>query len=460
MSNPPGSPNLTPRPTRQRRNTQYDDATPRAPAPASRTRANDSSHPMPALDLTAGSGRPENHVPLVAVPADLDPLDEIMAIDANPTKKGKTSEPKRTNLRSETPWLHYEHKLPSFEDKAIPLVDYICIPPPHIPPIYSDSKLSSTRDLPKAKTLDTSIKEEDHLLSVVCVTKMMNSLMSHVREKHIDKFKLDPNRTDHRDWMVTTHPTVTSRSLPAVIQSESDTEDWVLDVIWRPALAGYWAAVNQSVAPQKCSPNLTSCAGGGKGAVLPDVMVWDSKRELKATVEIKTHGAFISHGHDSVGKSKGKSKAATFDHINHHWPEKPEGYGIRFNWPELGDTSAGTTKADKMIVQVWLQMVDKKVNYAALTNYESVIFFVRQGQTLYMSGEYTRETNMSLAIFAFIAYVMDGIRDKTLLKLPAKIEWWEQNEYRAYGVGTGEAPGLDPTTLPARLERIQRLMTT
>lgn len=91
-------------------------------------------------------------------------------------------------------------------------------------------------------------------------------------------------------------------------------------------------------------------------------------------------------------------------------------------------------------------MVKQNIDCSALMNYSSVIFFFRRGQNLFMSGEYMRENNISLAIFAFLAYAMEMIPAETL-QLPTVIpEWWVplRNANRP-NLGLCETAGLDPT---------------
>ncbi|KAJ6625363.1 hypothetical protein B0H10DRAFT_639739 [Mycena sp. CBHHK59/15] len=116
----------------------------------------------------------------------------------------------------------------------------------------------------------------------------------------------------------------------------------------------------------------------------------------------------------------------------------PVGYTIKFNWPEEDDKVSA--KSDRMIAQVWLQMVKNNTNIAALTNYSSIVFFVRKDQTLYMSGEYLRNMRMPLAIYAFMAYALGKI-PKSLLRLPTVTDdWWEVKNHK---VETTNTPGVD-----------------
>ncbi|KAJ7090934.1 hypothetical protein B0H15DRAFT_1021709 [Mycena belliarum] len=430
MSNSSNFSDSTPRPKRRRPDPQDEDVTPRAPAPASRPQVHDPSSPP-------RGPRPPELGPLGFSPTAAHLASDSMTAKVTAPPKSR-KEPYTGNLRSQQPWKSYVDRPPSSRDKQISVVDYLHIRPPSIPLVYEPGALSSTRALPNVHTLETKMGKKDRLLSVVPFGALMEPLILHARKKY-GSYKLYPGNPEQRDWLVAIHPTTTSRFLPAVIRSESDSEDWVLNVMWRPALAGYWAAHNKTVRNLENSPNLTSCDGGGAGAILPDTMIWGPDHQLKATLEIKTHGAFIS--------TLTPHETPTFDHI-YSWPEMPPGYGIRFVWPASDDESNGTTKADKMIAQVWIQMVAKNVNYAALTNYSSVIFFVREGQTLYMSDEYILrvDDHISFAIFAFIAYIMGSNKD--ILKLPVEHEnWWDK-----YDVGKADAPGLDHSTLPARLK--------
>jgi hypothetical protein len=92
-------------------------------------------------------------------------------------------------------------------------------------------------------------------------------------------------------------------------------------------------------------------------------------------------------------------------------------------------------------------MVKQHMGCAALTNYSSIIFFFRRGQILFMSGEYAREDQISLAIFAFLACALQIRIPAQTLQLPTvKPEWWVpfRNANRPT-LRRCETAGLDPT---------------
>ncbi|KAJ7678687.1 hypothetical protein B0H17DRAFT_1139243 [Mycena rosella] len=283
------------------------------------------------------------------------------------------------------------HLTPVFGRNPSPYsLHLIRICPPPIPKIYEVGKLTSTRAIPDVKTLNAAMEDHECLLCVVPLLNMMNDLIEHVTEKY-KKIRVDP-------------------------RDESDTEDWVLNVLWRTALAAYYAAekkigVNTTrFGKMPTFPNLTSCQGGGKGAALPDAMLWAYDESLKATVEFKTHGAFID--------TTSPVSTATFAHLR-GFCNMPLGYGI------------------------WVQMVTQKINIAALSNYNSVIFFVRQGQTLFMSGEYTHEDEISLVIFAFLGYALGGIPEN-ILQLPTVHEkLWKLRHFQHSAIYTVEEENED-----------------
>lgn len=139
------------------------------------------------------------------------------------------------------------------------------------------------------------------------------------------------------------HPAVTSAVLPGRISSEKDSEDWILAVLLRPALAAVQAAQTGNFRTTGKFPNLTSSHGGGSGAAIPDAMLWSENWVLQASFEIKTHAAFVDSNTTGM-------KEPTFACLNEYWEGMPLGYGTRFVWPTEGTT--GTTKADQMLTQV------------------------------------------------------------------------------------------------------------
>lgn len=93
--------------------------------------------------------------------------------------------------------------------------------------------------------------------------------------------------------------------------------------------------------------------------------------------------------------------------------------------------------------QVWLQMVHHKVNLAALTNYSVMIFFIRRGDTLFMSGEYKGSDAIILATTAFFAYALGKIQSD-VLKLPTVEYNWREKwaKWDSYGADDTAAAGL------------------
>ncbi|KAJ7122041.1 hypothetical protein C8R43DRAFT_1032939 [Mycena crocata] len=343
---------------------------------------------------------------------------------------------------------------PQPDGNPISLIDFLRIPPPVVPEIYAAGKLTSTKSIPSPDSdSDDALDPAKRLRYVVPFAHIMEPLIAHVRTKHAH-LVVDPSELVQRDWLVSHHPARTSRWLPLAIHSEKDSEVWAFCVLLRPSLAAFHAATSQQFEETDNAPNLTSGGGGGAGASIPDGMLW-SEGKLKATFEMKTHAAFVDRPH-----AKGNKKQ-TFKNIIGTYKGMPLGCGIRYVWPDGSDR--GVSKADKMLGQVWLQMIAHDVEVASLTNYSSIIFFFRKGQHLFMSGEYTRNDNILLVTFAFLAYALGEI-PKNVLKLPTvHEEWWEPlrkfvtDSKEKANLGNRTLAGLDDSTMPAAMEKLYRL---
>ncbi|KAJ7646611.1 hypothetical protein FB45DRAFT_1051270 [Roridomyces roridus] len=334
--------------------------------------------------------------------------------------------PARTNRSREI----QEH-LPESTSEKISLIDFLSVTPPPVPSIYEDGKLTHTKTI--SDDALKKIGESDELQRVVPALFMMESLIDAVY-KEFDNLHIDPGVEFQRDWLNSLHSYTTAPLMPKEIRSEKDTEDLVLGVLFRPLLAACYAAKMGTLERLDGYPNITSCGGGGKGALIPDAMLWSLHDTLATTIEVKTQGVFVAST-DSGDRSH------TFNDLLADFPEMGTGYSVRFIWPQVKQRLS--TSADKIIVQVWTQMVVHKMKFAALTNYTSVIFFVREGDTLYMSAEYTQD-RIFIAIFAFLAYVLGYFQQPTSKPdLPEVVNWWKK-----YINPTVEEPGIDTTTLP------------
>ncbi|KAJ7647021.1 hypothetical protein FB45DRAFT_186747 [Roridomyces roridus] len=399
--------------------------------------------------------------------------------------------------------LAIQNALPEPDSGDLTLLDLMTIVPPSIPRIYKRGTLSSTRNVPAKENLRKMVPMEQELARIVPAHSMMKPLLDAARTR-LANVTVNTSNTKQRDWAVALHPLTTSHLLPTRIRSEKDTEHWVANVFLRPALAVCHAVYSTDTDPFARigrRPNITSCSGGGKGKSVPDMALWGTlegqeddsdmeddsdlendwslagdlhledlpvvddlglegdldledlpvvddsdlhgfhsekshskKSKPNATIEIKTQAAFIDTTHPN--------KAPTFEHLTGKFKVEP-GSAIRFVWP-YSDDSVGSlsSKADKIITQVWIQMCQYGVDLAALTNYTVIIFFFRKGDTLFLSREYGGD-DILLATFAFHAFAL-GFLNESQLDLPEPNECWKDRA-RFPDNGTSEKPGTDPT---------------
>lgn len=75
-------------------------------------------------------------------------------------------------------------------------------------------------------------------------------------------------------------------------------------------------------------------------------------------------------------------------------------------------------------------MCDANVDFAILTSFEVIIFFYKEGNTLYMSEEVTRDNMPILMSFAFVACAIGRLDRTKVLNVPRGQEldtsWWTE----------------------------------
>jgi len=66
----------------------------------------------------------------------------------------------------------------------------------------------------------------------------------------------------------------------------------------------------------------------------------------------------------------------------------------------------------------------KDVDYAILSSFRSTFFFVKTGDTLYMSRAYQRQDTPIFATFCFVALALGLIGSEELLLPVVTTDWW------------------------------------
>lgn len=215
------------------------------------------------------------------------------------------------------------------------------------PPIFLKSRpnfLASTKGLSQA---EQGLSVEDQMTSIVFAQDMLLPLFN-IASRTISTYKLDWKDHQYRDFASSVHPYLTQNGLPPVIQSEKDSEDWVLSMLVRPAVNAHLAHLSDAVpiyrapaaVPEDCGYYVSS--SDGTGGVVPDALIMDGVTPL-ATIEVKTHNV-ISHGKRDI--------FFPFQtvHTDATTGTKCPGRAIKFIWPE--EVSDITDKESRILLQV------------------------------------------------------------------------------------------------------------
>ncbi|RDX41252.1 hypothetical protein OH76DRAFT_1412278 [Lentinus brumalis] len=101
-----------------------------------------------------------------------------------------------------------------------------------------------------------------------------------------------------------------------------------------------------------------------------------------------------------------------------------EAHPMRFAWPKTINDQANSET--RVIIQVWGQMTYYKVNYAILSCYESSVFLMREGDTLYVSRKYSYEENPQLKALAHFLLAAGKVPDTKLPNLDDEMKFMDK----------------------------------
>ncbi|TDL24736.1 hypothetical protein BD410DRAFT_837666 [Rickenella mellea] len=335
---------------------------------------------------------------------------------------------------------------PPSNGTPLPLRTVLRTAPPKCPPVYKKNALVGTR----APTMsEVRVNVAFRLDKVVVYEPLVRQLLG-AADELIDELVVDVGQVDHHTWLSSVHPAYTSRNLPLVLHNEHDVEAWVFSVLIRPAVAAIKAhmASKDTPAASKSTvafkhvtdgqfPNVGSA--GGKESI-PDGILWDADKNPQSTYELKSPSIV---GPQSLKSRKYRILSAPLL----SWPSMPVGRAMKFNWPGKRANVNSFDTETRVIMQIWCQMLEWNVEYAMLSSFSSTIFFVKRGDTLFLSREILREDRPLHFVFAFLALSLGCIsRDKLILP-EVNTTWWPKDIGDPASEGyTG--PGIDLRTLP------------
>ncbi|KAI0084608.1 hypothetical protein BDY19DRAFT_970143 [Irpex rosettiformis] len=319
----------------------------------------------------------------------------------------------------------------------------LTIPLPPSPPFYDakEARFPSQLKLKDTKKLTDSvlgIPTEERLEKVVYAHSMLRPFLNYEREQLVRS--LNGSGPHGAAFLSNVHPECTPRiQSPRCIYSEDDVATLAETYIFHPVITAVRVQRGGSFNLDSMGaeyPYLASCA---KGSVIPDRQLLNEVipsngppgRPNAAVapvlcVEYKTERVFqILKSRFTIEKQK--TPSSIFSDLQQYNEEYfPEGCAVQFLWPE-NVTAADSDKLTRVLVQIWLEM---KISAAVIiTSYDSTIFCVRNGNTLYLSPTYHPVSQtpggmneLRLATYCFFKYAL-GLYPENLnlnINLPSR----------------------------------------
>ncbi|KAJ3519491.1 hypothetical protein NM688_g9294 [Phlebia brevispora] len=257
------------------------------------------------------------------------------------------------------------------------------------------------------------------LQEIIYVGDMLNPI-ENIIEQRLSRIVLDWDDQIHKDFIGSVSPWHTTPNLPPSINSEKDVEDWGTYANLAPVARLLDSIKHRRVRPRPLNtaqvlpvdaPNVTS--SDGEDGVIPDSVIVDEKGDVMAVVEFKAEPVI---NRLQRGKCFGITSSTACSDIM-------RSTGDKTNVTLISNPDTQT----KILVQVWTQMVIKKVNYAMLSSFNSTIYFYKEGQRLYMSRTYNSADNILLATLSWMMLAF-GLADPKDMHLPEVNNTWYKDD--------------------------------
>lgn len=187
---------------------------------------------------------------------------------------------------------------------------------------------------------------------------MLLPLTTRVKAR-LSRFRLDFQYLLHTDFAVAVSPWHTSVGLTDVVFSEKDVEDWVVRVILVPALHVVLALRQESIpvlqrgvgsflnrTAEERGPYISSAP---QEDVIPDAIVVDIGKKIKATVEVKPQNVLDQGSRPGTVKGEMILSPLLQMHMDANKKSLP-GQAIKFNWPSPDEKSPDVQT--RILVQV------------------------------------------------------------------------------------------------------------
>ncbi|TFY51533.1 hypothetical protein EVG20_g10959, partial [Dentipellis fragilis] len=306
---------------------------------------------------------------------------------------------------------------------------------PPVPPIYKHNQLRGTK-----RPSEADCNLEMRLTKIVPLPQIFAPIEKTVAAR-LGSIPMDLNNPIHRDFAVRVFPWYTAMNVSRRIQSEVDTEDMVMNVLLRPAMAVAHAVLrdsqsHDSVPQDHHGPHVdpissthdpsfpfVSSAHGKKHAKPDGILVLSGEHPDEVTplcLEVKTH-AVISETVNPL------------DTVQTPIPGHPHG-AYKFNMPS--SPSDSDDHACSIMTQIWSQAVHWDAEYGILSSMQTVSFFVRRDDTLYISKSYRRFDEALFYVICWCLLAIEAIPSLELnLPIP-DVSWWSNEVLRSSAPGS------------------------
>ncbi|KAA1473245.1 hypothetical protein DENSPDRAFT_266098 [Dentipellis sp. KUC8613] len=305
---------------------------------------------------------------------------------------------------------------------------------PPVPPLYEGSRLRKTK---RPTLADCSVGVR--LSKIVYVPHIFAPIEAAVASR-LNSITIDLNNPLHREFATRVFPWHTAIGASRRIQSEVDTEDMVMNVLMRAAMAVAHTVLRESEsnAVVSISENRNSDSPEPDGIQansdpLPDdhdspfpflssahsrrrakpdgILVLSGEHPDEITplcLEVKTH-AICSDRRNPLR------------HVQTPVPGHPHG-AYKFNMPRSPSHSEDHTCS--ILTQIWSQLVCWNANYGILSSMETTTFYARKSDTLYISRCYGRKEETLFYVVCWVLLAIGAIPSLQLNLPKADISWW------------------------------------
>ncbi|TFY79908.1 hypothetical protein EWM64_g4107 [Hericium alpestre] len=297
-------------------------------------------------------------------------------------------------------------------DQIRTLLDLVWAALPQSPQIYAAGQLTGTRAMTAS---EYRIPPSRYLEKIVFCPDMLAPVEPKVAAL-LHAIPIDWNNDAHMLFAARVFPWLTSLDCPPRIYTEADTEDWIRETIISPAHAVMHAVllgrIPDDVNPMYPFHSSAHCRFSNR----PDNV---TTLRGRYPLELVSHiGEWKTKGVISKDKNPLRLIAGPIPDVT------DPGAAIRFNWPT--EPSSDFDERDKILSQIWCQLLEWDVFLGTLSSMEVTTFFMRtryDEDTLYMSEFYTADDPI---LFRMVCWLLVATESNGLsLDVPApSTDWW------------------------------------